>query len=128
MVDGAALRELADGRVPVPGAGLSTRAVTGALTGPSSASPVLVAALGAALRAEPVAAARLLVGPDGPVLGVVPSQPLRAAELAALAERVRSRLGADLPAGGLDLAVVPADGVGEAVPLGRGWRERWRRR
>jgi len=127
VVDAAVLRELAEGRVPVPGAGLSTRAVQAEL-GPAPPAPAaLLAALGAALRPEPVVAARLLAGPDGPVLGLAPSAPLRPAELAALAQRVRSRLGEDLPAGGLDLAVVPPEGVGEPVPLGRGWRERWRR-
>jgi hypothetical protein len=42
-----------------------------------------------------------------------------------LASRVAERLGPRLPAGGVDLAVVGAQGPGEAVPLAR--RRRWRR-
>lgn len=128
VVGGPALRELAEGRVPVPGAGLSTRAVEAALTAAPPAPPALLAALAGALGPEPVVAARLLAGPDGPVLGLVPDRPLPPAGLAALAARLRDRLGADLPAAGLDLAVVSREGPGEPVPLRRGRRERWRRR
>ena len=128
VLRGPALRELAEGRVPVPGAALSTRASEAPLTAAPPAPPALLAALAAALRAEPVVAARLLAGPDGPVLGLVPDRPLPPAGLAALAARVRERLGADLPAAGLDLAVVPREGPGETVPVRRGWRERRRQR
>lgn len=110
------LRALADGYVPVAGADLAVRRTTDALTAPSaSPAPALVAALAQALRDEPIRAARLLEGPAGPVLGVVPQRPLDAPALAALATRLVHRLGADLPVGGLDLAVVPADGPGYPV-------------
>lgn len=102
--------ELAAGRIPVPGAALSTRQVSVALTAPREPDPQLVHALRGALRGEPLAAARLLDGPDGPVLGVVPRRPLDPAALAALA----ARLGPRLPQP-LDLTVVPADGPG--LPL-----------
>ena len=106
------LPELAAGRLPVAGAPLSTRVAAPALTTPADPDPALLQALGDALRGEPVRAARLLDGPDGPVLGVVPSRPLDAAALAALAGRLVLRLPA-----ALDLAVVPADGPGAPVPL-----------
>jgi len=128
-VRGDALRELAAGRVPVPGAPLSSRQVEALLEAGPPAPAALLRALSAALAPEPVAAARLLAGPDGPVLGVVPATGLSPAALAALAGRVRDRLGPALPAAGLDLAVVPGAGPGEAVPLAatqgrRGWRAR----
>lgn len=122
-VTGAALTELAAGRVPVVGAPLSTRAAEVELVAGAPVPPDLVAALAQALADEPVTAARLLAGPDGPVLGVVTD--LAAGELAGLAVRVRARLGDRLPAAGLDLAVVPAEGPGQQVPLAR--RRRWRR-
>lgn len=135
-VTGTALVELAGGRVPVPGAGLSTRAVEAKLVAGAAAAPALLTALGRALAGEPVSAARLLQGPDGPVLGLVPDPAAGAAQhaatpaaLAALAQRVRLRLGPDLPATGLDLALVPADGPGQPVPLRvpRRARPPWRR-
>lgn len=123
------LAALAAGRVPVPGTRLSTRRTTTALTAPGSpADPRLVAALAAALAPEAVTAARLLQGPDGPVLGVVPADGPDAAALAALAARVAERLGPRLPDGGLDLAVVPPEGPGQAVPLPRRRRRRLGRR
>ncbi len=67
-------------------------------------------------------AARLLDGPDGPVLGVVPRTPLDPAALAALAQRLAPRLSAPL-----DLAVVAPGGPGAEVPLRRrGWLRRGR--
>jgi hypothetical protein len=122
----AELTALAQGRVPVPGTRLDSRRTQRPL-GPlaATADPDLVAALTRALTGEPITAARLLQGPDGPVLGVVPGRPAGPAELAALAGRVAGRLGPLLPAGGLDLAVVPADGPGHPVPLRP---SRWRRR
>lgn len=117
VLSGAVLAELAAGRVPVPGAPLSTRHGEVELAAGAPADPGLLAALTSALAPEPVRAARLLAGPDGPVLGVVPAGPLDAAGLAALAARLRDRLGPALPVAGLDLAVVAADGPGEAVPL-----------
>ncbi len=125
VVTGSALAELAAGRVPVDGA-LSTRTATVELVD-GDADPALLAALAAALAGEPVTAARVLSGPDGPVLGLVTSLP--PAELVALAARVRRRLGPDLPASGLDLAVVPPDGPGRPVPLPAPARaRRWGRR
>lgn len=125
-ITGAALAELAAGRVPVPGAALSTRTAEVELVA-GDVSPELLAALGSALAGEAVTGARVLAGPDGPVLGVVMA--LAPTELVALAARVRGRLGAALPAGGLDLAVVPADGPGQVVPVApparaRGWFRR----
>ena len=116
-VTGIVLRELAEGRVPVPGAALSTRSAHVQLVPGPTAPPDLLGALGASLAGEPVRAARLLAGPDGPVLGLVTG--LSPPELAALAARVRDRLGDRLPPTGLDLAVVAADGPGQPVPLPR---------
>lgn len=119
------LLALAAGQVPVPGSAVTTRTATAALTEPGTpVDPALLAALGLALTGEPVAAARVLAGPDGPVLGVVPRAPLPPEQLAALADRVARRLGPHLPADGLDLAAVPPDGGGVPVPL----REARRRR
>jgi hypothetical protein len=116
------LRALADGYVPVPGAALAARRTTEAFTEPAAPpDPALVRELAAALRGEPVQAARLLDGPGGPVLGVVPRGPLDAGGLAGLAGRVVHRLGPALPPAGLDLAVVPARGPGYPLPLGRRW-------
>lgn len=111
------LTELAAGRVPVPGAALSTRlgGLGGALRTPERADPALLVALGEALAGEPVRAAVLLQGPHGPVLGV--QADLAAAALVSLAGRVRERLGAALPDGGLDLAQVPPGSGGVPVPL-----------
>lgn len=123
-VSGPVLVELAAGRVPVAGAALSTRAAPVELVAGPAVAPALLAALGRALTGEPVRGARLLVGPDGPVLGLVTD--LGAAELAGLADRVRTRLGDALPASGLDLAAVAADGPGQPVPVPvRRW---WSRR
>lgn len=117
---------LSAGRVPVPGTRLDTRRTSERLDAPEQPpDPRLIRALAKALAGEPVAAARLMSGPDGPVLGVVPDGSAGAAGLAALAARVADRLGADLPPQGLDLAVVPADGPGVEVPLRR--PRRWRR-
>ena len=125
---------LAGGWVPVAGSSLAFRRTTGHF-GPLAlpADPRLVAALRGALAGEPLLSARLLSGSDGPVLGVVPRADLDAAALTGLAGRVVQRLGAALPAGGLDLAVVPPQGPGQQVlaPGGRrrpGWRRPgWRR-
>lgn len=107
--------ELAAGRIPVPGATLSARSTTHQqLTEPADPDPQLVRALTAALRGEPLTAARLLDGPDGPVLGVVPRRPLDPAALAALAARIGPRLPRPM-----DLAVVPQDGPGRPVPVQR---------
>ena len=121
VLAGAELSELAQGRVPVPGAPLSSRSSSTALTTPADADPALLQSLAAALKDEPVRAARLLDGPDGPVLGVVPDPPLDPAGLAALAARIAPRL--DRP---MDLAVVPPDGPGLPVPLRRRWLRRGR--
>ncbi len=119
VVTGAELRELAGGRVPVAGAPLSTTRTGAALTAPQDVDGALLRVLADALSGEPVRAARLLEGPDGPVLGVVADEPLAPARLAALAARVLPR--AHVP----DLAVaeLPADGPGVPVPLRR--RRRW---
>lgn len=105
---GAELTELAAGRTPVPGApALSARTATAALTHPADPDPQLLEALAAALRGEKVRA-RLLDGPDGPVLGVVGSR--SPAELAALAGRLAPRLPRPL-----DLAAVDETGPGVEV-------------
>lgn len=108
------LVELAAGRVPVPGSTLSSRTTAQALTTPEQPDPGLLDQLRRALAGERVQA-RLLDGPDGPVLGVV--GPMTPPELAALAGRLSSRL--DRP---LDLAVVPRDGPGTRVRRRRWWR------
>jgi len=110
---GSELQELALGRVPVSGAPLSAARTATALTSPATADPELLGRIAAALRGEPVRAARLLEGPDGPVLGLVPATTLEPAALAALAGRVLPRVGA----GELAVAVVPAAGPGLPVPL-----------
>lgn len=110
---GTDLQELALGRVPVAGAALSTARTSSPLTAAGAADPDLLARLARALQGEPVHAARLLEGPDGPVLGVVPRTPLGATGLAALAARVLPRVGvADLA-----LAAVPPDGPGLPVRI-----------
>lgn len=121
--------DLAAGRVPVPGSRLSTRRTSSALTAPDGpVDPVLLRALAGALEDEAVTGARVLQGPDGPVLGVVPVGAPDPAALTALAARVAGRLGPALPAAGLDLAVVPPSGPGVDVPLRRrrGWPRRRR--
>ena len=119
VVTGADLRELAEGRVPVAGAPLSTARTATALTAPTAVDADVLRALADALRDEPVSAARVLAGPDGPVLGVVPDTPLSPGQLAAVAARVLPRTGvADLA-----LAEVPRDGPGVVVPLRP--RRRW---
>ena len=116
---------LAAGWVPVAGSSLAFRRTTGRF-GPLAlpADPRLVAALREALAGEPLLSARLLSGPDGPVLGVVPRADLDAAALTGLAGRVVQRLGAALPAEGLDLAVVPPRGPGQQVLAPDGRRRR----
>lgn len=115
------LRTLAAGWVPVPGSALASRRAPTALVEPATAAPpALVDALRTALQGEGLRAARLLEGPDGPVLGVAPRRPLPPQELAALAHRLVERLGEALPTSGLDLAEVPVRGPGQDV-LRRGW-------
>ena len=120
---GSPLADLAAGRVPIAGSPLSFRRSAEQLHAPGEgdqpgADPALEEALAAALRNEPVRAARLLHGPDGLLLGLVPDSPLSAAGLAGLVARVLPRLGGALPAEGLDVTVVPAQGPGRPVPLG----------
>ncbi|MGI8536549.1 MAG: SseB family protein [Mycobacteriales bacterium] len=122
VVTGSALADLAAGRVPIAGTTLSSRRTAGGLTHPRDGNPALVRALADALTDEPVRAARLLAGPDGPVLGLVPEHPLDAAALTALAARVLQRLSAVLPPEGLDLAVVAPTGPGLPVRLKKRWR------
>lgn len=122
VVTGSALAELAAGRVPIAGTTLSARRTTEQLTQPGQADPALLRALADALKDEAVRAARLLDGPAGPVLGLVPNHRLDAAGLAALAARVLPRLGAALPPAGLDVAVVGPDGPGLVVPVTSRWR------
>lgn len=125
VVGRAELEVLAQGRVPVPGTRLETHRTAIGLAAPSApVDPALLACLVDALEHEPVTGARVLQGPDGPVLGVVPAAAPDAAALAALAARVAAHLGSALPAAGLDLAVVAPDGPGVPVRLRRG---RWRR-
>ena len=121
------VRALAAGWVAVPGSALASRRTTELLAPASAAPAALLDALRRAVAPERLQAARLLDGPDGPVLGVAPRRPLPPAALAALAQRVRQRLGADLPGAGLDLAVVPPSGPGLDVLPGRLRRFRDRR-
>ena len=118
-----ALADLARGWVPVAGADLAVRHTTAALTAlVADPDPALVKALSAAVAGEQLLAARLLQGPDGLVLGVLPRTGTDPAGLAALAARVVGRLGAALPADGLDLAQVEADGPGlDLLPRRRSW-------
>ena len=109
------LADLAAGWVPVVGSALATRVGAPELQEPGSVPSGLATALRAALAVEPLRAARLLEGPDGPVLGVCPRTPQSPAALAALAQRVMTSLGDALPAGGLDLTVVPRRGPGVDV-------------
>ena len=114
---------LAAGWVPVAGSSLASRRTTGHFDPLAlPADPRLVDALRGALAGEPLLSARLLSGPDGPLLGVVPGAALDPAALTALAGRVVQRLGAALPVAGLDLAVVPADGPGEQVLAPTQWQ------
>lgn len=136
VVRDADLVELAAGRVPVAGTGLSTRLARDALGGgPADLSTGLIEALGRALTGESqVRSARVLQGAEGPVVGLVLADDVDPASLAGLAERVRARLGDALPAGGLDLAAVDPHGPGQPVPLvrqvpgDRPSRVPWRRR
>ncbi len=110
------LEALAAGYVPVTGAPLAVRRIDQGLAEPATEpDPALVAALAEALRPERLKGARLLDGPGGLVLGIVPRRALAPAELAALAQRLMTRLGSALPATGLDLAVVPPKGPGHPV-------------
>jgi hypothetical protein len=123
-IGGPVLADLAAGRVPIAGTPLSARRSTDVLTHPVEVDPALIVALAEALRTEPVRTARLLAGPDGPVLGLVPEHPLDAGALAALAARLVPRLAAVLPPSGLDLAVVAPSGPGVPVRLEKRWRSR----
>ena len=121
----SALADLARGWVPVAGADLAVRHTDAALTALAAApDPALVAALTAAVRGEHLAAARLVQGPDGLVLGVLPRGAADPAALAAMAARVVKALGAALPEVGLDLAVVPLRGPGHDLLRRRGWLRR----
>ena len=122
-LSGPELGELAHGRVPVAGTLLSAARTTTALTGAAAADADLLRAVAEALRPEAVHAARLLEGPDGPVLGLVPDGALDPAALTALAARVLPRVGRPE----LAVAVVPPDGPGLPVPLVEHRRpRRWR--
>ncbi len=114
------LAAVAAGFVPVVGSNLAAKRGTAALTAPvQEPAPGLVTALHRALAGEGLLSARLLDGPEGPVLGVCAASPLGPAALAALAHRLVTRLGSALPADGLDLAEVAPQGPGhEVLPLG----------
>ncbi|MCU1593623.1 MAG: SseB family protein [Frankiales bacterium] len=116
------LATLASGWVPVQGSGLAARHEVTELHAAVTVPVGLALALRDALRGERLREARLLEGPDGLVLGVVPKRPLTPPELAALAQRLVDRLGAALPPGGLDLAQVASGGPGRDL-LAR--RFRW---
>jgi hypothetical protein len=113
VLTGSELEDLAAGRVPVPGSTLSARTGPAELRHPASVDEQLVAQLRRALAAERLDA-RLLDGPDGPVLGVVPRRPMTPPQLAALAARLAPQL--DRP---LDLAVVEPDGPGYPLRVRR---------
>lgn len=115
-VTGSELADLAAGRVPIAGTGLSSRRATAELAPATDVDPALVAALGAALRRERVCGARLLQGPDGLVLTV--DGPLPPAELAGLAARLLPQVRDVLPPGGLDLSV--GGGPGLEIPVAKG--------
>lgn len=116
ILDRGELAALAAGYLPVGGTPLAARWTTDVLTTPTDRPDAsLLAALADAVAPERLRAARLLDGPEGLVLGVVPAKPLDPAALAALALRVMARLGPGLPAAGLDLAVVSASGPGHPV-------------
>jgi hypothetical protein len=120
----AELRTVAVGWVPVAGTALSSRTGETQLAPPASDPPAgLLPALRRALRRERLVSARLLEGPDGLVLGITGRGPLEPTELAALAHRLMGALGPDLPAGGLGVAEVPADGPGLRI-LRRSWFSR----
>lgn len=106
------LDDVSRGWVPVVGSALAARVGETPLHEPADVPAGLAAALARALQGERLRAARLLEGPDGLVLGVAPRADLGPAALAALAQRVVTRLGSDLPPDGLDLAVVPPRGPG----------------
>jgi hypothetical protein len=115
------LETLAAGWVPVPGSTLAARRAETELTAPVAPVPAeLLTALRSALAGEGLRAARLMDGPDGPVLGITANAPLEPADLASLAHRLVQRLGDRLPPGGLDLAQVAAGGPGTDV-LRRRW-------
>ena len=128
-VGGGELTEVAAGRVPVAGAALSSRRVEHALTTPTQLDQGMLRALARALQGEPVSSARLLDGPDGPVLGLVPARPLDAAGLTALASRVLPRLAGRQ----VDVTLVPEIGPGVEVAVapvagrGAGGQRWWRR-
>jgi hypothetical protein len=126
QLTGSDLQSLASGWVPVAGSALASRHADTELRPPAVPVPEpLLAALRRAVAPEGLRAARLLEGPDGLVLGVAPRRPLDAAGLAALAHRVMTALGAQLPPEGLDLAQVAPRGPG--IPLvRRGLRRRVR--
>lgn len=114
------LTSLAEGWVPIGGTALASRHADTPLHAPAEPVPEdLLAALGRALAGEDLRDARLVQGPDGLVLGVVPRRPLDPAGLAALAHRVMTRLADALPAEGLDLAQVSRRGPGTPVPVER---------
>lgn len=120
------LSTLAQGWVPVPGSSLASRRGEAELQAPAVPAPRrLVAALRRGLAGEDLWSARLLAGPDGPVLGIAARRDLPPEELAALAHRLVQRLGSALPPEGLDLAQVPVDGPGQLV-LRRGRLRRGR--
>lgn len=113
------LLALAAGYVPIAGSPLAVARLDQSLTEPPTPpDPALLTALVVALRPERLKAARLLHGPGGLVLGVAPRRPLDPAQLAALAQRLMTRLGPALPETGLDLAVVPPKGPGYPVKSG----------
>jgi hypothetical protein len=120
------LESLAAGYVPVTGTALASRHADVQLAEPAvPPDEGLLLALREALEPERLRDARLLQGPDGPVLGVTARRPLGAPGLAALAQRVMTRLGDRLPAAGLDVAEVGPGTPG--VPLlARKWLRRGR--
>lgn len=121
------LAGLAEGWVPIAGSSLDSRVAQVELGDPSEpVDPRLVLALREALRGERLRSVRLLGSEDGLVVGVAARRGLDAAQLAALAQRVRSRIGSALPAGGLALTQVPVHGPGLVVITpGRPWVRWW---
>lgn len=127
VLEPAEVTALGRGWVPVPGSGLAVTALDTALGEPEGAPEPLLRALRQALAPEDLRAARLLAGPEGLVLGVAPRRPLDPGALAALAQRLVDRLGADLPADGLDLTQVAPRGPGLPVVGAQRRTGLWRR-
>lgn len=130
VLDGAVLRSLAAGYLPVVGdAELSTRPVEGGLTAVvepyAEASPDLRGELATILALEPLVTEAYLLGAEpGPdasdaAVGLVLAEDVTPAELVALVRRIADALGpAPTLRTGLDIAVLTAEQRAAAAELG----------